>query len=222
MLPRVILHNAVSVDGRMDHISPDLGQFYQLVKYWDEDATLVGSNTLLETQEEIPPEDETAFIPPKDNTEDTRPLLVIPDSKGRIRDWHYWRAQPYWRDWIVLGSTATPQEYLEYLTPRHIKHIIAGGEQVDLRRALEELKLNFGVNVIRVDSGGTLNGQLLRSGLVDEISLLLHPALVGGSTPRTFFRAPDLTGPEGVIRVSMTHMERLAGEVVWLRYAVKR
>ena len=32
---------------------------------------------------------------------------------------------------------------------------------------------------MRVDSGGALNGALLRAGLVDEISLLVHPVLVG-------------------------------------------
>jgi hypothetical protein len=30
MLPRVILFNAVSLDGRIDGFIPDLGQFYEL------------------------------------------------------------------------------------------------------------------------------------------------------------------------------------------------
>jgi riboflavin biosynthesis pyrimidine reductase len=47
MLPRVILHNAVSVDGRIDWFTPDIGQFYELASRWSEDATLTGSDTLL-------------------------------------------------------------------------------------------------------------------------------------------------------------------------------
>jgi riboflavin biosynthesis pyrimidine reductase len=45
---------------------------------------------------------------------------------------------------------------------------------------------------------------------------------VGGTTPRSFFRAPDLTSPEGVIQLELTHFEKLEGDVVWLRYDVVR
>lgn len=34
--------------------------------------------------------------------------------------------------------------------------------------------------VMRVDTGGTLNGILLRQGLVTEVSLFIYPSLVGG------------------------------------------
>lgn len=44
MLPRIILHNAVSIDGRTDWIDPDLGQFYEIASRWREDATLAGSD----------------------------------------------------------------------------------------------------------------------------------------------------------------------------------
>ncbi len=47
MLPRVIMHNAVSVDGRLDWIEPDLGAFYGIAAGFGEDATLVGSETIL-------------------------------------------------------------------------------------------------------------------------------------------------------------------------------
>ena len=42
-MPQVILHNAVSVDGRIDWITPELGVFYGLASRWKEDATLAGS-----------------------------------------------------------------------------------------------------------------------------------------------------------------------------------
>ncbi|MGV2831754.1 dihydrofolate reductase family protein [Myxosarcina sp. GI1(2024)] len=42
--------------------------------------------------------------------------------------------------------------------------------------------------VVRVDSGGTLNGVLLRAGVVDELHLLMHPTLVGGTSQQTFFK----------------------------------
>ena len=98
MLPRVILHNAVSLDGRIDWFTPDVGQFYELTSRWKEDATLAGSNTIFKPEEELPPEDESAFAPPQKDPNDTRSLLVVPDSRGRVRNWHVLRTWPYWRD----------------------------------------------------------------------------------------------------------------------------
>lgn len=222
MLPRVILHNAVSVDGRMDWFEPNLGQYYQLATSWKEDATLVGSDTLLTAPEDIPPEGEDALRAPERKAVDTRPLLVVPDSRGRIRTWHYWRTLPYWRDGLALVSRSTPRDYLEYLQTRCIEYLVTGDDQVDLRAALEMLHERYGVKVVRVDSGGILNGVLLRAGLVDEVSVLVSPALVGGASPRSLFRAPDLTSPKGVLPLKLIHVEKLDGDSVWLRYEVAK
>ena len=105
---------------------------------------------------------------------------------------------------------------------------------MDLCAALEELNSRFGVKVVRVDARGTLNGQLLRQGLVNEVSFLIYPSLVGGEKQSSIFRAPDLpviaattatadpgTGPQSVISIKLLHMERLICEVIWLRYEVK-
>jgi 2,5-diamino-6-(ribosylamino)-4(3H)-pyrimidinone 5'-phosphate reductase len=214
MLPYVVIHNVVSVDGRMDWITPDLGQYYGLAATWNADAMLSGSNTLLAAPQEA--------VEDVGDTPTTIPgsLLVVVDSRGRIKNWPYWRRQPYWRDVLVLGSNSTPQTYLDELQKQQIEYIIAGRERVDLRAALEGLNVRHGVSLVRVDSGGTLNGALLRAGLVNEISLLIHPNLVGGTTPNTLFQAPDLTSAAGVICLHLTHLEQLAGEVVWLRYKV--
>ncbi len=222
MLPRVILHNVVSVDGRIDWFTPDIGQFYELAARWKEDATLAGSETLLNIypEEEVSEESEEAFEPSEKDPADPRPLLVVPDSRGRLRNWHLLRKEPYWRDMVALCSHSTPRSYLNYLKEEHLDCIIAGDDHVDLRVALEELNTRYGVKLVRVDSGGTLNGALLRAGLVDEVSVLINPSMVGGTTPRSIFRAPDLTSPEDVIKLDLTHIEKLKGDVVWLRYEV--
>ena len=84
----------------------------------------------------------------------------------------------------------------------------------------EELNARYGVRVVRVDSGGTLNGVLLRAGLVDEVSVLISPFLVGGTTPRSLFRATDLASAEGVVGLKLVHLERVRDDIVWLRYEV--
>lgn len=236
MLPRVILHNAVSLDGRIDGFPIDLPQYYALAATWKEDATLAGSQTFLKAASEAPPEDESAFIPPRVDPGDQRAILVIPDSRGRIRTWSYLKTLPYWRHFVALCSESTPQDYLDYLKERHIDCIIAGEDHVDLRMALEELYSQYSVRVVRVDAGGTLNGLLLRQGLVSEVSVLIYPSLVGGESISSIFRAPDLPaavptaddadiasgkGAEGTISLQLMKAEKLQGDVMWLRYEVR-
>lgn len=222
MKPKVIVHNAVSVDGRMDHLSIDMGLFYSLASKWKEDATLVGSNTMMAAASNVPPEDESAFEPPRIDPMDRRPLLVVTDSRGRIRFWHAARAWGYWRDVVVLCSGSTPKKYLDYLEKRHVRYIVAGEVKVDLRKALDILIRRFGVKTVRVDSGGTLNGALLRSGLVDEVNVLITPTLVGGTSARSLFIAPDLESAQGVVRLNLIRTKKLAGDVLWLHYEVAK
>lgn len=222
MLPRVILHSVTSVDGRMDWLTGDIGLYYELAARWEVDAMLSGSNTMLAAyhQEEVSEEDGETFEPPERAADDPRPLLVVVDSRGRFRHWQQLRQEPYWRDVIALCSHSTPKTYLDYLGERYIDCILAGDDRVDLRGALEELNARYQVQVVRVDSGGILNGALLRAGLVDEVSVLVDPCLVGGTTPRSIFVAPDLASPEGVIPLRLIKVENVKGDTVWLRYEV--
>ena len=89
MLPRVVLFNAVSLDGQIEGFALDIAQFYELASRWKEDATLAGADTILLSveKEKVPEEDERAFEPPQKNPNDHRALLVIPDSRGRVRCW---------------------------------------------------------------------------------------------------------------------------------------
>jgi 2,5-diamino-6-(ribosylamino)-4(3H)-pyrimidinone 5'-phosphate reductase len=223
MLPRLIIHNGVSVDGRMDWFSGDIGLYYELAAQMNADAMLSGSNTMLAAfsaeKGATPENEETAEPLPGDFPEPTL-LLVVVDSRGRLQHLHQMRRTPYWRDTIVLCSRATPQTHLTYLQEHQLDFIVAGAERVDLRAALAELKARFGINVMRIDSGGVLNGVLLREGLVDEVSLLVNPYLVGGTTPRSIFTAPDLTSMERVIPLKLTHLKNVRDDIVWLRYEV--
>lgn len=222
MLPKVILHNAVSLDGRMDWLAADQGLYYELASRWQADAMLCGSNTILAA---FPNQDGASDAgeyaqPVQAVPGDGRPWLVVVDSRGRIRTWSEILRAPYWRGAIALGSEATPPEYRDLLQRHQVELILAGEARVDLGKALELLHQRFGIELVRVDSGGMLNGALLRAGLVHEVSLLIHPCLVGGRSPSSMFAAADLSSPERVVSLRFLSLERLRGDVVWLRYEV--
>ena len=86
MLPRVVLHNAISLDARVTGFPADIGLFYGLISHWQEDATLVGSETLLAA---TPADADAGSEPAAPNPDDLRPLLVAVDSRGRLRHWSY-------------------------------------------------------------------------------------------------------------------------------------
>jgi 2,5-diamino-6-(ribosylamino)-4(3H)-pyrimidinone 5'-phosphate reductase len=220
MLPRVIQFNETSLDGRMDWFTSDMGLYYGLAARWQPDAMLSGSSTMLPafaSVEELP--ENEAAEPPELHPNHV-PFLVIVDSRGQIRKWRRIKREPYWRNVVALCSRATPPDYLDYLQQCHVDWIVAGDDHVDLGAALEELNARYGIKVVRVDSGGQLNGVLFRAGLVDEVSVLINPCLVGGTSPRSIFVAPDLTSPEGVIPLKLLHVETLQDNAVWLRYEV--
>jgi 2,5-diamino-6-(ribosylamino)-4(3H)-pyrimidinone 5'-phosphate reductase len=212
MLPYVVLHSAVSVDGRMDRLDVDMELYYSLVPTWNEDLTLCGSETMLRAGLGSWEHDGT--------TEPSRPLLAIVDGRGRFKDWKKAVPSPYWRAGIALCSGSTPQEHLAYLKKEGVETIVTGGDRVDLRAALERLVADHGVRVVRVDSGGTLNGVLLRAGLVSELSVLVQPQLIGGESPRSLYRARDLAADEGPLDLKLMASRKLKGGTVWLRYRV--
>jgi 2,5-diamino-6-(ribosylamino)-4(3H)-pyrimidinone 5'-phosphate reductase len=217
MRPKVILHNAVSLDSRNTGFPADIGLYYELISRWQEDAILAGSGTMLAAPEEVPAESELGSLPSEQITDDSQPLLVVPDSRGRIKAWHHWRHQPYWRDVLVLCSHSTPAEYLEYLERQQVSYLVAGQDHVDFRQALDTLYQGYNIRVLRVDSGGTLNGLLLRAGLVDELSLLVHPCLVGENST-SFFIDPGSGFQEGVISLHLQHLEALRDGLIWIIY----
>ncbi len=224
MLPRITLHNAVSLDGRLlEWDMVDMALYYGLIGAFDEQATLAGADTLIfGAGHEGVSADEPDATPVERVPGDSRPLLVVPDSRGRVRIWKWTLEQPYWRAGVALCSNATPREHLDYLERVCVDRIIAGDDHVDLATALHALHDRYGVERVRADSGGTLNGVLLRLGLVAEVSLLVAPVLLGDDRSRPFYHASGMVAPAAEIALTLTHQERLAGGHLWLRYQVVR
>ena len=224
MLPKVIIYNSVSFDGRIRGFKVDKELYYDIASEWDVDAVLMDSNTLLtgfdagtgEFQEEG-----EYKVPDVIETND-RPLLVVPDSSGKIRIWTEIIEMPFIRDVLVLCSRSTPQEYLDFLDKRYIKYMIVGYDNVNLGAALEELNLQFDVKSIRVECGGKVNGALLKDDLVEEICVLMHPVMVGGMSSNSIYTDPDLSSNSAVLDLKLLKMEKLRNEIIFLQYRIMK
>jgi len=179
MKPKVIMHNQISLDGKLDGFEVDMGIYYGTAARFRPDSTLVGSGTVLKAVSEIPPEEPSDFRKPDISPDDPNGYVVLVDSKGLVRCHHVFRRFEMIKDVIVLVSRSTPREYIRYLDEREYDHIEAGDDNVDLEKALDLLNERYGFETVRTDSGAILNSVMLEKGLIDEISLLLSPELVG-------------------------------------------
>lgn len=218
-MTHVIVHNAVSADGRVAGFDIDVGLHYEIAATFDADIHLAGSDTILDAGLAADPPAGTgeAAPPPGDDAEDTGARLVVVDSRGRVRCWQALRQAPHWRDAMVaIGARATPAEHVDHLATYGVDHIIAGETRVDLAQALGELERRYGARRVLVDSGGTLNAALLRAGLVDEVSLLVHPCIAGADGDLSMVRGGTPAG----VPLRLLTMEQRAGGIAWLRYAV--
>jgi 2,5-diamino-6-(ribosylamino)-4(3H)-pyrimidinone 5'-phosphate reductase len=210
----------MSVDGKMEGFSPECtGLYYQLASKLGCDTLLFGSDTLLTS------EDSPEGIHPKDKAEEPLPtttgkrsgLLVVPDSRGRVRNWYTHFVGIGARAAVALVSHATPRAYLDYLAKRNIPYIETGDDHVDYRVAFEELSSHYNTKAIRTDSGGLLNNILLQQRLVTELSLLVSPELVGKDA-RSLFRTLIL--PE-TICLQLLSCKQVQENYVWLRYGIQ-
>ncbi len=222
MIPRVIMHVGASLDGRIDWGMASGNPYYELIRSFHSDVDLSGTGTMLAAT--MPDDPQAAFGAAYEEWSKLtdKPRLAIVDSRGLIRNWEALKKQPWWSGLVALCSAATPANHVAYLKEAGIDYVIAGQEKVDLRAALEELNARYGTRIVRTDCGGTLNGVLLRAGLVSEVSVIINPTLVGGTSPRTMFAAPDLTSEAGVVQLKLSSVEKMDGGFVWLKYEVCR
>ncbi len=228
MLPKVTIHNEISVDGRITGSSSDLHRYYLVGHRWHPDAILMGCDTVLAAFQAADADDETQperLVPPDDLDAAHRgrlPLLAVPDSRGRIRSWPALLQEPWWREIVALCTEQTPPSYLEYLQGLGVEYLIAGQERVDLTEALELLSERYEISSILTDCGGALNGALFRAGLVTEVSVLLNPSLVGGPPNSTLVDCaqPLLEGEP--VQLQFKQLEKFEDGAIWLRYDVVR
>jgi riboflavin biosynthesis pyrimidine reductase len=81
----------------------------------------------------------------------------------------------------IVIFTGSDQEPAETPTPHTIVRHPGG---VDLARALEELRTEYGVQALLCEGGPTLHADLLGAGLVDELFVTFGAKLAGGEGPR--------------------------------------
>lgn len=142
--------------------------------------------------------------------------FVVADARGRV-DWTY-TGDGHTRLHILV-CRRTPPGYLQRLRDLRIGYFIVGREEIDLLQAFRRIVDAFDPETIHVDGGGTFNASMIRSGLVDEIDVLILPGVVGGATTPSLLDGPALG--EGSLPTRLEMLEcSVSDGVIHARYRV--
>jgi riboflavin biosynthesis pyrimidine reductase len=234
MKPHVICHMVSSVDGRTlnSRWRPDgklaSALFERLHDELGGDAWLIGRVTGQEFAKGKPYPAVTDQIFPRENwftrrdakVSDVKAFGVALDCNGKIA----WGRSDIGGDPIVaVLSRQVSDAHLAGLRNEGVSYIFAGDTELDLSLVLDILNRELGVKRLLLEGGGGANGAFLRAGLVDELSLVLCPAVDGAKgAPSVFDSAEPLTGPTAPVEaMTLESSNVLDGGAVWLRYRLR-
>jgi riboflavin biosynthesis pyrimidine reductase len=144
---------------------------------------------------------------------------VVLDPHGKI----VWGRADIGGDPIVTVLTRRVSDaHLAGLRADGVSYFFAGHDKLDLADLLETLNRELGVKRVLLEGGGVANGAFLRAGLVDELSLVICPAVDGARGAPTVLDSTDADAnaeaPLTAMRLDSSQV--LDGGFVWLRYSL--
>jgi riboflavin biosynthesis pyrimidine reductase len=148
---------------------------------------------------------------------EARSFAVALDPAGKL---HFSKSTVSGDHVIVLLSATVGDEHLHELMSDGVSYVVATGPHVDLAVALDILKREFGIDRLLLEGGGGVNGSLIAAGLVDELHVLMAPALEGRTSSRSIVETGD-DSLLGKIEMSLASCEQIDGGVVYLRYKIR-
>ncbi len=115
----------------------------------------------------------------------------------------------------VLTEQVKP-EFLAYLDNKKIPYLFAGKEDFEPELFLKKLKTLYNIDTFVLCGGAQINAEFMRHGLVDEISVVIGPAVDGNRNALTLVGTEDVTGFPKFFQ--LIDVQKLPGNGVLLRY----
>ena len=220
--PYVLINVAATVDGKIDSverrgaaISSERDRARVDALRASVDAVMVGGRTLLQEDPRLTVRSAELRAERLARGEPENPAKVGVVSRLDLRpDCRFLSVGPAR---IILFTTA-PESRPAWLSDGAVEVHAMGDARVDLAAAMHTLA-GLGIRRVLVEGGGTLNFELLRLGLVDEVQVFVGPLVLGGAS------APTLADGDGLVRDQAITL-RLADVEQWqdgglvLRYMV--
>ena len=102
-------------------------------------------------------------------------------------------------------------------------YIIYYENRIDFVDLFEQLKNKHGINSMTIQTGGTLNSILLRANLIDKLSIIIAPALIGGKDTSTLIDGKSLQSFEDIKKIKALKLienKTLQNSYIHLKYEI--
>ena len=229
MKPKVICHVAASVDGHLqverwsapyeeDARGEIMRVYPEIAKSFGTDAWTFGRNTVREIfPDKIEIGENPVMQPSVYAAERHSDRMFI--SFDPASDIAYSASQLRSNDiLVVLPMQTATSPYLSFLQEKGISYMVVEDFE-DTKSILEAINAHFGIQAISLQGGGKLNGGMLNSGVIDELSLVIYPGLDCQKDSVAIFDDAD----DQVVaktKLELINAEPKAHGAVWLRYKV--
>ncbi|MBL8089128.1 MAG: dihydrofolate reductase family protein [Anaerolineales bacterium] len=117
---------------------------------------------------------------------------------------------------VIFTTSQTSISQIEQLRAHGVEVFVENSAQVDLTNMMHTLK-KIGVDSLMVEGGGTINFELMRLGLVDELMMYIAPMIFGGAYSPTLADGLGLTR-EQALSLKLTDVKQWEDGGVILRY----
>lgn len=224
--PFVFINVATTADGKIDTIARkgatissqhDKDRVDKLRA--EADAVMVGGRTLLDEDPKLTVKSNLLRAERVARGHTPNPIKVGVVSEAKL-DVHSKFLHEGDAQVVIFTTQRTSKEELASLRSQNVEVFVHDGERVDLSEMMQALH-GMGIERLMVEGGGTLNFELIRLGLVDEVSVYVAPMIFGGET------APTMAAGSGLERgaavpLKLVHMENWNDGGVLLHYKVEK
>ncbi|HEY0121124.1 MAG TPA: RibD family protein [Rhizobium sp.] len=230
MKPFVICHMITSLDGGLhpsrwtrspDGSRSDWSSTYEKIhKDLKADAWMVGRVTMAEMSRaelHAPAGPFAVQRPHHFARRDAANYAIAIDPSGKL---HFKAGELDGDHVVVLLGPDVPDSHLAELSVDGVSYIVAEGPEIDVGAMLEVLGRELGIRRLLLEGGAGINGRLMAAGLVDELSLLVAPALDARKGSDRVVEFGD-EGLAGKCEISLIGCEQLGDGLLHLRYAVR-
>lgn len=223
--PYVFINVAMTADGKIDTFerkgaavssSRDKERVDELRA--GSDAVMVGGRTLLDEDPKLIVKSETLHAGRVARGLEPNPIKVGVATLANVRpDSNFLNAGP--ARVVIFTTNQTSKDQLETLRSRGVEVFVHDGPRVNLESMMDTLK-GLGINRLMMEGGGTLNFELIRRGLVDEISAYLAPMIFGGANAPTMADSLGFARSEA-IQLKLIDVEKWDDGGVLLKYRLQ-
>src|SRR5512142_1368223 len=220
--PFVFINVAMTADGKIDTfqrkgaaISSERDKERVDRLRAEADAVMVGGKTLLDEDPKLTVKSDALRTERVQSGLPPNPIKVGVVTEARLReDSEFLNSGP--ANIVIFTTRWTSKHHISLLKSRGVDVYVDDSEKVNLLQALETLK-EIGVERLMVEGGATLNFELLRLGLVDEVNAYVAPMIFGGANAPTMAAGSGLERDEA-IRLKLISAEPWEDGGVLLKY----